>query len=348
MYATHHIAGIQPGKGLIRFSLGPDVVRPESGLNIWSMQQRFPYLNLYLDLWGRSLDQTTRGRPEGQTVRSVLNALKQGQAVERKTLLQTMHTLLRFAPGSCIREMQGLVNAFSGELPKQYEKILRKIDLSLNSRDELLLSACSPDIYVWIPHHSPTPKRLLICFGTKSNTLNMPTAMAHYELSRLGIAIMYIGNRPNIDPAEGLPGLSLDASAKLIGQIARDFGFDELYGLGTSLGGYVVCRYASALGLKRVINFSGYPGKYNQRKDSGFSSQKMAFNYPLDNILTVLSNTDEMDQRIRQEYDIAGFVTDRVWVDSPTHGSFSSAFLEDKLDDCLAWLFAGDDGLKAI
>lgn len=342
MYATHHIAGIQPGKGLIRFSLGPDVEQSPQGLNIWSMQQRFPYLNLYLDLWCRGLDQTKLGRPEGRLIRTVLNALGRGEPVERKHLLQTMHALLRFAPGNCIREMQSLVNAFSGELPKQYEKILQKIDFSLNARDELLLNACSPDIYVWIPPDSPKPKRLLICFGTKSNTLNMPTAMAHYELSKLGIAIMYIGNRPKVDPGKGLPGMSFDASVKLIGRIAAEYGFDELYGLGTSLGGYVVCRYASALGLKRVINFSGYPGNYNQSDNSVFSRKTMAFDYPLENILTVLSKTDEMDQRIRNEYDSTGFTTERVWVDSPTHGSFSSAFLEEKLDGCLAWLLEGD------
>lgn len=339
MYATHHIIGIQPGqKDLIRFSLGEHVVQSDGRINIWSMQKRFPLLKMYFDLWGRPLENYASGKAEGQIVRSVLHALNNDQSVERKRLLQTMTTLLRLAPGPCIREMKKLIDHFAKELPDQYEKVFRKLDLTLEPRNELLLYACSPDIYIWVPPNSQHPKRLLICFGTKSNTLNMPTAMAHYELSRLGVAIMYIGNRPRIDPGEGLPGMSLIRSAQLIRSLAAEYGFEELYGLGTSLGGYVVCRYAKALGLKRVINFSGYPGDYGEGEGK-ITNQRMTLGYPLENILTVLSRTDDVDLRIRQRYDEAGFITERLWVDSPTHGSFSSACLEDRLPECWTWLF---------
>ena len=119
-------------------------------------------------------------------------------------------------------------------------------------------------------------------------------------------------------------------------KIAKDYGFSELFGIGTSYGGFMICQLAEKLKLKKVLNFSGAQKNPNTTEKASF--MKISSGYPLKNILTVLSESDEVDQKILRAYDEEGFLTKRAFLTAKSHGSFSSAFLEDQLDKYLDWL----------
>jgi hypothetical protein len=93
---------------------------------------------------------------------------------------------------------------------------------------------------------------------------------------------------------------------------------------------------ARLLKLKRVLNFSG--AKINRGANKWADEVPNIDDYPLENILTVFSKQDKTDQDLEAMYQRKGFLTKKAWVDSKTHGSFSAAFLEDKLPSLLSWL----------
>lgn len=287
-----------------------------------------PDLAVYFDLWGRPIE-SKLGTEHGRLVRAVLQDLKNGKVVTRKHLLQTSYTLLRLAPNRGLKEMQANLESFSSAVPPQYMDMLTKIRFSGARKDELVLNACNPDIYTWRPANSIT-REAIVCFCTSKNTLNMPRPIAHQILSKLGVGLIYVGNRPTQNPSNGLIHHSLEESAELIKGAAKAHGFTNLHGLGASLGGYLACLYAPYLDLQRVLNFSGYPNQHNDQMPVGtFDSEK---------IMTVLSRTGATDKKILANYRRDRFITPIEWVESESHGSFSTAFIEGRLDNVLAWL----------
>ena len=106
--------------------------------------------------------------------------------------------------------------------------------------------------------------------------------------------------------------------------------------MGTSLGGYSVCSYAAALGMKRVLNFSGSRTHELIGREAPLVERLNDFS--LRKIMTVVSTVDKTDLEILEGYDKHGFLTPRTLLSSPTHGSFTGAWLEGKLPDLFTWL----------
>lgn len=343
MQAGHHLIGIQPNGGLLYYRVSSTTcMQPSAEMDIWRLRQGFRGLKTFLDLWGREPRWGKAGTPEAREVRALFSDLDAGRQVGRPALQKAAFLLLGLAPGQYLRKMQRHASSFDSVLTPQYRELLPKVDLSLPARSELLFHIINPELYVWVPPDSAHPRRLLVCFATKKNTFNMPRPIAHFVLARLGIGLMYVGNRPQFDPSEGFLGRGIEHSAGLIKKVANDLGFDRLYGLGTSLGGYAVCRYAAPLGLERVLNFSGSritPGPNAPKA----RPEHISMDYPHSRILSVLSRTDPTDQEILKGYDAKGFNTLREWVDSAAHGTFSAAFIEGKLPGYLAWLLGESD-----
>ncbi len=341
MHAEHHLFGFQPDGKLLYYSFGAKNTTFKPSLNIWRLKSAFPAFGIFLSLWSKQPRLMQPKTPQVQAVNAVFSDLSAGRPVKREQLQKIAFLLLSLGPGIFLKAMQSHLERFSEVLTPQYREVLRRVDLNLPPRSELLLHACNPDLYLWIPPGPVRPTRLLVCFGTKHNSLNAPRPIAHYELARLGVGLLYVGNRPHLDPGEGLPGLNLDASAEQISSIARSFGFTQLYGLGTSLGGYAACCYAKRLNFKRLLNFSGFKPDSKTPKPNTSEFFKLE-GYPLQHILSVLSKSDPTDQDILRSYELNGFVTPREWVESATHGSFSAAIIEGKLGIYMDWLFADE------
>lgn len=343
MQAGHHLIGIQPHGGLLYYRIAESgCMQPSGDVNIWRLRQGFSGLKTYFDLWGRRPQQGKTASNEAREIHALFAALDAGRAVERPALQKAAFLLLGLAPGQYIRMMQRHAASFDNALTPQYRELLPRVDFSLPPRSELLFHLINPELYVWVPPATEQPRRLLVCFATKKNTFNMPRPIAHYVLARLGIGLMYVGNRPQFDPSAGFLGRGIGYSAGLIRKVASDLGFDLLYGLGTSLGGYAACRYAAPLEFRRVLNFSGATIAPTPEIARERSLGRLVKDYPRDRILSVLSKTDPTDQKILRDYEASGFDTPREWVDSTAHGTFSAAFIEGRLPGYLSWLLAGD------
>ena len=334
VFSQHIIYGVRPNKFINKYAFN----HPSSAQNIsniWQLKKNFKQFKIYLDLLGKprkSLDKY----PEATLLKNVFHDLENHQVPKSILLQQVAIGLLQLGSGQYLREMQSHLKYFESALTPQYREVMGRIDFSVAPRDELIFHTCNPDIYLWIPSQTSAREKLIILYPTRSNTYNMPRHLAHFVLAKRGIALMYIGNRPNLSIDDTLIGHSNQESADLILKIAREYKFSELYGMGTSYGGFKICQLAEKLQLKKVLNFSG------AQKDSA-TKDKTTFmpissNYPLDKILSVLSKSDEVDQDILKAYDEEGFVTERAFLNSKSHGSFSSSFLEDKLDEYLDWL----------
>ena len=338
--AIHDLFGVQPGGQVLHYSSDMKSGRfkqfQSAHLTIWKLRKLFTLFALYLNFWGVKKP-TPHARQEIHLVWSVLDRLKNKTPVPRTDLQQTAIILMQLGVSRLLAEMQKYREAFHDVLTPQFRALMAHFDFSMSPKDELIFHPCNPDIYLWTPSKSP-PEKLLVVFLTASNTVNMPRAMAHILFSRLNVGVMYIGNRPNMKPHEFIVGHDLHASAKLILDISQSLGVKKLYGLGPSYGGFKACQLAHLLSFERVLNFSGAADGRQQRLGD---ASHMAPHYPLRQILTVLSSTDEADQHILASYEKEGFLTPRAFVDTPSHGSFTSAFLEGKLPDYLAWLLHG-------
>jgi hypothetical protein len=212
-------------------------------------------------------------------------------------------------------------------------------------RQGLLLHRARPTLYLWSPpQKAPVAKKLLVCFTTSSNTLNAPLPLAHVRLTELGIPLLYV-----YTPSDQHPGLGaaknwdVARTAQFVRNVAMLQGYDELYGLGTSLGGYTVCRYGEALDFKRILNFSGSAGvgRVEDGPMDGMRPDQWAPGYDHKQILSILSRDDVTDQRILQTYDAHGFETQRLMLPSDRHGSLTSAWIGGQLDGALGWLLSG-------
>ena len=352
--AGHHIFWLHADKKLVYFGLDPDRRPPldPKRLTLWSLRHKFERLRVFLDLWGRPLQPsaTLHGRPEAGALRQVLAQLADQQAPARQTLQRAALLGMSTGVAQVLQRMQQHAPEFAPALTPQYASLLKTGDWSLPRRSELLLHGTQPDLYLWTPPRlstQPMPRKLLVCFCTRSNTLNAPLPLAHSVLARRGAGILYVYNRAHKDPVQGLANWDFASTVTTIHRVAARFGFQQLYGLGTSLGGYAACSYAQALRLERVLNFSGHAGKAVAQAAEGGEPEAPKVQWMRDcdlgRILTVLSRNDATDESIRVGYDENGFMTRRQWVDSATHGSFTAAWLECRLGGYLDWLLEGRD-----
>jgi hypothetical protein len=159
----------------------------------------------------------------------------------------------------------------------------------------------------------------------------MPRHLAHFILARLNISLMYLTNRPKVEIQDGFKNISIKETSKIMKRIADEHGFSELYGLGVSYGGYKIIAAADCLNLKKILNFSGFAKNTfnNSIKNKNYSDKK---------ILSVLSINDAIDKNILNHYKKDDFGCQLFFLDTKTHGTFTAAFLEDKLKDCFDWL----------
>jgi hypothetical protein len=357
--AGHHIFWLNAEQKLVYFGLDPDLRRPVDPrrLDLWSLRRKFERLRIFLDIWGRPLEPSvsSHGSAESVVLRRVLAQLANRQLPARQTLQRVAILAMSSGVSQVLQRMQRHAVEFAPALTPQYASLLKAGDWSLPRRSELLLHGCQPDLYLWTPPRMLSqnrPRKLLVCFCTRSNTLNAPLPLAHSVLARRGAGILYVYNRARKDPFQGLAKWDLASTVTTIRRVVARFGFQQLYGLGTSLGGYAACSCAGALGLERVLNFSGYVGKAgvaaSEVDASGPADLQWMQECDLGRILTVLSRNDSTDEWIRGVYDENGFVTRRQWVDSATHGSFTAAWLEGRLNGYLDWLLEGKEPSEVL
>jgi hypothetical protein len=337
--SEHHLFGVQSNNSIQHYSSNSNSLSAfdKANLNIWKLKKIFSLLSLHLALCAHKKPQQS-SREELRLIWSTFERLNNRQAVAGQELQKVAIILLQLGPSHFLKEMQKFQTEFSPALTPQFRDILRLMDFTSTIRDELLFHPCNPDIYVWRPSKDLITDKMLVVFLTRSNTLNMPRPLAHLILARLRLPIMYISNRPNIKPNEFIVGHNDQETTALILKIADSFGISKLYGLGASYGGYKACQLASGLNFERVLNFSG--AQADSEKTEQIDATSMARDYDLEKILSVLSETDSIDQRIRAAYDRDGFITPRSWLTSKSHGSFTSSFIEGSLKESLDWLIA--------
>lgn len=333
-FSQHIIFGIQPNNSMNQYAFNTESSISNTA-NIWQLRKNFKHFKIYLDLICKAKNSMTK-YPEATLLKNIFNELDKNYSQKFIALQQVAIGLLQLGSGHFLREMQKHLQYFESAITPQYFNILRRINFSLPERSELIFHTCNPDIYLWIPAKNKFPGKLLILYPTKSNTFNMPRHIAHFLFASRGIALMYIGNRPNLSTDNALIGHTNQESANFILRIARAFGFKHLYGLGTSYGGFMICKLAQELGLIKVLNFSG--AQKNAKDTNNDSFMQISSEYPCEKILSILSKNDDIDRAILRAYDQEGFITERSYLSSKSHGSFSSAFIESKLDSYLDWL----------
>jgi predicted esterase YcpF (UPF0227 family) len=330
--AEHHIFGLQPNGGMFRYSVGGKAAAANHApnpLTIWALKRQVPALDSFLGIWGKGRNTKSMQTAAGW-LRGVFSRIAAGTLPPKAELQRAALLILTLAPASYMAKLQQHAAIFGATLTPQYRQLLPMIDLSLPPRSELIFHACHPDIYLWIPPGIERPKKLIVCFGTRKNTLNAPRPLVHFELAKTGVALIYVGHRPDHDPAKGLIGRDLQGSADLILTIAKEFGLTKLYGLGTSLGGYAALHYAPLLNFERVINYSGAPLNLQSEEAKQNTAWMHAEHYAHEKILTVLSKTDATDQKILAYYQKHGFETKWDWVSTQSHGSLTSSIVEGK------------------
>jgi len=339
LHAEHHIFGLQSDGGMFTYSIDGRFGerRNKNPLNIWALQRQVPALKSFLGLWGLGRLSTDPEVASGW-LGDVFERISSNKIPSKSELQKAAFLILSLSPSRYLEKLRSNAAVFAHAMTPHYRHLLSMVDLSLPPRSELIFHACHPDVYLWIPPKPERPKKLIVCFGTRNNTLNAPRPLIHFELAKADIGILYVGHRPEHDPSKGLIGRDLKSSAALLLSITKQFGFEKLYGLGTSLGGYAALHYAPLMGFERVLNYSGVAIDLEQpvpRSSDRWLSEK---NFPLDRILTVLSNSDNTDRRILDFYQGKGFETPRDWVSSPSHGSLTSSILERKFQTQLSWL----------
>lgn len=333
-FSQHIIYGIQPNKFINKYAFNtPESVSNIS--NIWQFKKNFKQFKIYLDLINKPRNLVEK-YPEATLLSNLFQDLESHRVPKSIMLQQVAIGLLQLGSGHYLKKMQTHLRYFESALTPQYRQIMGRIDFSIVPRDELIFHTCNPDIYLWIPSATNAREKLIILYPTRSNTYNMPRHLAHFILAKRGIALMYLGNRPNLTTEDTLIGHTNQESAELILKIAQEYGFSDLYGMGTSYGGFKICQLAEKLRLKKVLNFSGAQKEPTSTDKTTF--MRISSDYPFNKILSVLSKSDEVDQSILKAYDDEGFITQRAFLNSKSHGSFSSSFLEGKLDEYLDWL----------
>jgi len=335
-FASHAIFGVQSDKTITSYEYN-FLGQSYNQINIWSLISIFKNLRVFLDLLTHTNDQRTAYTSDGQSVLNIFRKMKDNEKPPSIELRGAAALIMRACPGNYLRKIQKNLADFQSFITPQYRLLLDKLVLDLHYRNELIFHPCNPDCYLWIPHKTDRPKDIILVFLTERNTLNMPRPLAHFILAKLNIALMYIGNRENMQIDEYLSGHNLEDSANIILNIIKKYSFNNLYGIGASYGGYKACKLANSLKFKKVLNFSGMP-MMKKVEDKKLAYISMRTDYPLENILSILSSTDSVDKKIAGQYDKYGFITQRKNVESKTHGTFTAAYLENKLVNYLDWL----------
>ena len=345
--AGHHLFW-STGKGrLLHYrTRGRDAALPATrDISIWKLRRKFPALVLWLSL--ERAVRTGSGNPRiPNPALPALQALERAGSVAAETPLpvewrRSLLGILMFGPQRGLAKMAGYLPTISRILTPNYRRMLSILAPVFNDSADLTFLACKPNVYLWLPPGSGNASRVLVCFCTSSNSLNAPLPVAHAALAARGIPICYVFNQKTRYAHKGLPGMDVDQSARAISQLLDRLGFPERYGLGTSLGGYTACRYASGLRLRRVLNFSGWPDKGSEVYADANCMSKAIGSFPASNVLTVLSSTDPNDKSILGSYEKDPFLTPRCFLETPTHGSLLAAIIENRLDELLDWLFEG-------
>ena len=333
-HSQHIIYGIQSDKSISRHSYNTPCSSTNFS-NIWQLKKNFKQLKIYLDLLLNAKNSLSK-YPEATLLKKAFYDIENDSLPKQISTEQIALGLLQLGSGNYLKKMQTHLKYFESSLTPQYREIMRRVDFAIAKKDELIFHTCNPDIYLYIPSTLKFPNKLIVLYPTRSNTFNMPRHIAHFILANHGVALMYIGNRPNLLTGNALINHSNEESASLILKIAEEHGLTELYGIGTSYGGYMICQLAQILKLKKVLNFSGAQMEPGSHQTKSFMNMKS--DYPPENILSVLSSADPVDQKILKAYDAEGFRTPRLFVDSKSHGSFTSAFLEGKTNNLFSWL----------
>lgn len=338
--SSHHLYGVEPNGNLNTYSFNPRV-KNTSKVTIWKLKKLFKLFDIYLALWQKAYKKSNTRFKDIDFLWQTFNALRDHQDINRRDLQKTIILLLRLGPSSYLKHMQHHLSFFKPGLTPQYIEVISKMNFDIPPKDELIFHTCNPDIYLWMPEQSKKIEKVIIIFGTISNTLNMPRPIAHFILSKLGVALMYIKNNKYLDTSEVFHDHDFNKAIEPILKVLQTHHLKTAYGLGVSFGGFRICEMAKLLKLKRVLNFSG--AKINRGSNKWVDEVPSIGDYPLENILTVFSKQDKTDQSLEEMYQRKGFLTKKAWVDSKTHGSFSAAFLEDKLQSLLSWLIEEEE-----
>jgi hypothetical protein len=338
----HHLFWSTPKGRLIHYRAGGHRGRlPRTAdVSIWKLRRRFPTLSDWLS-FDRALRTGVRAPRLSEQARSVLELLLDSGADIAPASRRLLFGILMMGPQTGIAQMAEQLPKFAKMLTPHYRAMLSTLAPTFQSSADLTFLSCRPDLYLWLPPDSEARSEVLVCFCTSSNSLNAPLPVAHAALATRRMPICYVFNRKNRFVYKGLPGRDADQSGRMIGQLLDRLGLTQRYGLGTSLGGYTACRYATSLGLQRVLNFSGWPDKSSEPGSDPHCLSKAIGAFPQDRVLSVLSSTDANDHAILQGYDEDPFVTRRCFVETQTHGSLLAAIIEGRLDDLLDWLFSG-------
>ena len=330
----HQIFWIKPGGQLAFWGLrAASSIGTQAKTNtVSALAKKYPRFELYLRLWA--------GHPRGTAAAFMRRLPLADPALDRRAIDRAVIELVTLGAGQSLRFLQTNWNAIRSSLTPQYQELIRGVDFSIPARNELIFHCTEPDLYLYRSVQSTHLERsLLVCFCTKKNTLNAPLPIAHIALQRRVSDILYVRNRNGANPADGLGGLNFEETASMLNQLIRkQLGYQKVFGLGTSVGGYAACIYAAPLGFEGVLNFSGAPGLEAQNELNRQPLGLRVKDYPLKKILSVLSARDPTDQKILQRYRESGFDTKLTLVDSATHGSFTAALLEGKLGGIVGWL----------
>ena len=341
MSSSHHLFSFAPDDSLLRLS-HRESLKFTNHFTVPELKKLSKNFNIYIDLWGYKKSRTRFKTKEGKMAKQVFDALDKKEIIPNETLRLLTMILMHSGPGACMREFQKHIAQFKSYLPEQYRAIIPKFDFNLQPRDELIFHNCKPDLYLWMPREKFSSRKVIVVYLTKTNTLNMPLSIAHFILSRLNLNLLYILNRPDKRSNEFVANYRISKSAKIIKSVLDEFNLTEVMGIGASIGGYKICQLAHLLNMRRVLNFSG-----NIFHDTS-TTKEMAPHFSLSNILTVLSSKNDFDVKLLNAYKKHHFNTLIDFTDFNSHGTFSSAFLENKLDGHFNWLLEQERGSSAV
>lgn len=300
------------------FPIFESFVRAEKGhAKGWS-----PATNQFLG----ALQRVENGQIQRDTAKRDLVAIQQVGSWRCQRVLANTPVIQQAVSGYQWRALQ-LAMARFGEIPL---------------REQLVFHGLHPDLYLFQSRHrdiSRAPKQLLFVFGSKLNTLNVHRAFGHLfltdALDMTETALVYVGNRSYRDASKGFVGATVDQTTHRLGRLIALIRPERVVGLGVSLGGYVGYRYATRLGFSKFLNFSGAPPDLSVDLSEA-SMQGLAESQ----VLSVLSETNDVDKAIYQWYKRVGFSSEYDFISDDVHGSFTVSVLNNKLQGYLKWLIA--------
>ena len=334
-FPKHHLYSFLDDDNVVRYSLPNLTTLDPSTTNIIQLSKLAKNFRIYLDIWNNFENRKAFRTKEGKLLRYLFWALKNDKKVDDRLLTAFSGILMHAGASGPMRLMQQYIQHFRPHLPPMYRDVIPVMDFNVHQREELIFHNCRPDIYVWMPFQPKEPKKLLVVYLTKSNTLNMPLPYAHLIFAKLNINVMYIFNRPKKPHDAYIGEFEYTRSIKVIQSIFQKHGFEEIFGIGASLGGYNIFQLAADLNMTRVLNFSG-----NIFHDKSTKKQ-MAPGYDHHKILSILSSKNTLDIKLAKAYKDHQFKSQVLRLESDSHGTFTASFLENKLHRLFEWLWHG-------